>query len=132
MIISGGENIYPSEVEAALAAHPAVQDVAVVGMPDPTWGEKVLAAVVARPGHAGVSGDGLRAGGGAPMPAELQAGLQAELEAWCRERIAGYKRPRAYVFLDAEQMPRTATGKLQHRALRDRLVQAQRDGAAPR
>ncbi|MFN5164491.1 MAG: class I adenylate-forming enzyme family protein [Pseudomonadota bacterium] len=130
MIISGGENIYPSEVEAVLAAHPAVQDVAVVGMPDPTWGEKVLAAVVARPGHAGVSGDGLRAGGGAPMPAELQAGLQAELEAWCRERIAGYKRPRAYVFLDSEQMPRTATGKLQHRALRDRLVQAQRDEAA--
>ena len=56
-----------------------------------------------------------------------QPELRAELEAWCRERIAGYKRPRAYVFLDAEQMPRTATGKLQHRALRDRLVQALRD-----
>jgi acyl-CoA synthetase (AMP-forming)/AMP-acid ligase II len=108
MIISGGENIYPSEVEALLAAHPAVQDVAVVGLPDATWGEKVLAAVVARPGHA-----------------LTQPELEAALEAWCRERIAGYKRPRAYVFLGPEQMPRTATGKLQHRALRDRLLAAQ-------
>jgi fatty-acyl-CoA synthase len=101
MIISGGENIYPSEVEAVLAAHPAVQDVAVIGMPDAKWGESVKAVVVRRPGH---------------------ALTQEVLEAWCRERIAGFKRPRAYAFIDDAQMPRTATGKIQHRALRDRLV----------
>jgi fatty-acyl-CoA synthase len=65
MIISGGENIYPSEVEAVLAQHPAVQDVAVVGMPDTKWGETVLAAVVPR--------------AGAP------ADLQAQLDALCRD-----------------------------------------------
>jgi fatty-acyl-CoA synthase len=104
MIISGGENIYPSEVEAVLAAHPAVQDVAVVGVPDAKWGESVLAAVVPRPG---------------------QALTQAELEAWCRERIAGFKRPKAYALIDEAQMPRTATGKIQHRALRARLLETQ-------
>jgi fatty-acyl-CoA synthase len=101
MIISGGENIYPSEVEAVLAAHPAVQDVAVVGVPDAKWGESVLAAVVPRPG---------------------QPVTQAELEAWCRDRIAGFKRPKAYALIDEAQMPRTATGKIQHRALRARLL----------
>lgn len=104
MIISGGENIYPSEVEALLAAHPAVQDVAVVGIPDAKWGESVLAAIV-------------------PRAADAEpAALQAALEAWCRERIAGFKRPRRYVFLAESQMPRTATGKIQHRLLRERLV----------
>jgi fatty-acyl-CoA synthase len=101
MIISGGENIYPSEVEAVLAAHPSVQDVAVVGLPDAKWGESVLAAVVLRTGR---------------------TATQAELAAWCRERIAGFKCPRAYAFIDEAQMPRTATGKIQHRALRERLL----------
>ena len=109
MIISGGENIYPSEVEAVLAAHPAVQDVAVVGVPDATWGETVLAAVVLRPGS--------------PT-------TQAELEGWCRERMAGFKRPRRYAFLAEAQMPRTATGKIQHRLLRDRLLAASAVGSA--
>ena len=101
MIISGGENIYPSEVEAVLAAHPAVQEAVVVGVPDAKWGESVLAAVVRRPG---------------------QTLTQADLEAWCRERMAGFKRPRAYTFIDDAQIPRTATGKVQHRALRERLL----------
>ena len=101
MIISGGENIYPSEVEAVLAAHPAVQDVAVVGVPDAKWGEQVMAVVV---------------------PRRESAVQQAELEAWCRERIAGFKRPRAYTFIAEAQMPRTATGKIQHRLLRERIV----------
>jgi acyl-CoA synthetase (AMP-forming)/AMP-acid ligase II len=105
MIISGGENIYPSEVESVLAAHPAVQDVAVVGVPDPKWGETVLAVVVPR------AGQGIDA-----------AALPAALEAWCRERIAGYKRPRAYRVIDEAQMPRTATGKIQHRVLRERVL----------
>jgi fatty-acyl-CoA synthase len=103
MIISGGENIYPTEVEAVLAAHPAVQDVAVVGVPDAKWGESVLAAVV------------LRGGVGAG---------EGELQAWCRERLAGFKRPRAYVFLTEAELPRTATGKIRHRALREQLLRA--------
>ena len=101
MIISGGENIYPSEVEAVLAAHPAVQDVAVLGLPDPKWGEVVLAVVVLRQGR----------------PA-----ARADLQAWCRERIAAFKRPRAYAFMTESALPRTATGKIQHRLLRERLL----------
>jgi fatty-acyl-CoA synthase len=104
MIISGGENIYPSEVEAVLAAHPAVQDVAVIGVPDPKWGEAVMAVVVPRPG------------------AELR---QADLEAWCRERIAAFKRPRAFAFISESQMPRTATGKIQHRLVREQVMASQ-------
>jgi fatty-acyl-CoA synthase len=101
MIISGGENIYPSEVEAVLAAHPAVQDVAVVGLPDATWGERVCAAVVPRPG---------------------QVVDEAELLDWCRGRMAGYKRPRHVLVMAESDIPRTATGKIQHRLLRDRLA----------
>jgi len=102
MIISGGENIYASEVEGVLAAHPAVQDVAVIGVPDPKWGEAVCAVVVPRPG-AGATAD--------------------DLSAWCRQRIAGYKRPRRIVFIAESEMPRTATGKIQHRRLRERIIQ---------
>ncbi len=101
MIISGGENIYPSEVEAVLAAHPAVQDVAVIGVPDAKWGEAVQAVVVPRPGQ---------------QPSER------ELLDWCRERIAGFKRPRVVQFIGEREMPRTATGKIQHRVLRDRVI----------
>jgi fatty-acyl-CoA synthase len=101
MIISGGENIYPSEVEAALAVHRAVQDVAVVGLPDAKWGESVCAVVVSRPGT---------------------AVTETELLDWCRDRIAGYKRPRAVVFMAESELPRTATGKIQHRLLRERLA----------
>jgi len=97
MIISGGENIYPSEIEGLLAGHPDVQDVAVVGAPDAKWGEAVHAFVVRRAG-ATVS--------------------EAELLDWCRDRIAGYKRPRALTFIREAEMPRTATGKIQHRLLR--------------
>ena len=101
MIISGGENIYPSEVEAVLAAHPAVQDVAVIGVPDAKWGEAVQAVVVLRPG---------------------QQSSERELLDWCRERLAGYKRPRSVVFINGADMPRTATGKIVHRLLRERVV----------
>ena len=103
MIITGGENVYPAEVEAVVAAHPAVQDVAVVGLPDATWGERVTAVVVPRPG---------------------QTPDAAALDAWCRQRMAGYKRPRGFRFIDAQEMPRTATGKIQHRVLRQRLAEA--------
>ena len=101
MIISGGENIYPSEVEALLAAHPAVRDVAVVGMPDDKWGEIVHAVVVLH---------------------EKAATSQDALLDWCRDRTAGYKRPRAISFFADGDMPRTATGKIQHRLLREKLL----------
>ncbi len=108
MIISGGENIYPSEVEAVLAQHPAVQDVAVVGLPDAKWGETVCAAVVPRAGPDGLA------------PADLQA----QLDALCRDKLAGFKRPRAWRLITPEALPRTATGKVQHRLLRERLIQS--------
>ena len=101
IIISGGENVYPSEVEAVLASHPAVRDAAVVGLPDAKWGERVQAAVVCRQGES-VSAD--------------------DLMAWSKERLAGYKRPRAIAFLAADEMPRNATGKILHRALRELLA----------
>jgi acyl-CoA synthetase (AMP-forming)/AMP-acid ligase II len=104
MIISGGENVYPSEVEAMLGAHPAVRDVAVIGLPDDKWGERVHAVVVLHEGA---------------------VGSEAELLGWCRSRIAGHKRPRSCSFLREQEMPRTATGKLLHRVLRARLAGGQ-------
>jgi fatty-acyl-CoA synthase len=97
MIISGGENVYPSEVESLLGGHPKVKDVAVIGVSDAKWGERVHAVVIPRDGET-------------PTPDEI-------LE-WCRDRIAGHKRPRSVSFIGEEQMPRTATGKILHRVLR--------------
>ncbi|MEI7446644.1 MAG: AMP-binding protein [Burkholderiales bacterium] len=102
MIISGGENVYPSEVEGVLGAHPKVKDVAVVGLPHPKWGEAVHAVVVL---HAGAQA------------------TEAELVDWCRGRIAGYKRPQGVRFMAEHELPRTATGKVQHRSLRARLAE---------
>jgi fatty-acyl-CoA synthase len=101
MIISGGENVYPSEIEGALGAHPAVQDVAVIGVPDEKWGEAVHAVIVP---HAG------------------NTASEMEIIDWCRERIAGYKRPRSISFVTEAEMPRTATGKILHRVLRERYT----------
>ena len=99
MIISGGVNVYPAEVEGVLSAHPQVADVAVIGVPDPEWGEQVKAVVELVPG----------------VPPS--AGLADELVAWCRQRLAGYKCPRSVDFRDA--LPRTDGGKLFKRHLRD-------------
>jgi acyl-CoA synthetase (AMP-forming)/AMP-acid ligase II len=101
MIITGGENVYPSEVEGVLGAHPKVKDVAVVGVPHDKWGEAVLAAIVL---HDSAQAD------------------EAEILDWCRGRIAGYKRPQSVRFVADAQMPRTATGKILHRVLRERLA----------
>jgi len=101
MIISGGENIYPSEVEGVLGGHPKVKDVAVIGIPHDKWGETVQAVIVL---HEGQSADA------------------EEMQAWCRQRLAGFKCPRAVVFIADSEMPRTATGKILHRVLRQRLV----------
>jgi acyl-CoA synthetase (AMP-forming)/AMP-acid ligase II len=96
MIISGGVNVYPAEVEACLHAHPDVADVAVIGVPDDSWGEAVKAVVALRPGSA--------------------AGEQ-ELVDWCRGRIADYKRPRSVDFVG--ELPRDMAGKLLKRQIRE-------------
>jgi acyl-CoA synthetase (AMP-forming)/AMP-acid ligase II len=100
MIISGGENVYPSEIENLLGRYPGVKDVAVVGVPDAKWGEAVHAVIVLH--------DGAKAS-------------EAEVLAWCRDKMAGYKRPRAVSFMAESEIPRTATGKIQHRLLRERV-----------
>jgi acyl-CoA synthetase (AMP-forming)/AMP-acid ligase II len=96
MIISGGMNIYPAEIEAVLHAHPAVMDAAVFGVPSEEWGESVHAVVQPRPG---------------------QTIDLAELEAHAAEHLAGYKRPRSWEV--RTELPRTESGKLLKRVLRD-------------
>ena len=100
MIISGGVNIYPAEIEQVLIEHPAVADVAVFGVPDDEWGEQVKAAVELRPGHA-------------PSPE-----LEQDLLLFARRQLAGFKVPRSVDFED--QLPRHPTGKLYTRLLRDK------------
>ncbi|MCP5040813.1 MAG: AMP-binding protein, partial [bacterium] len=100
MIISGGVNIYPREIEDVLHLHPAVADVGVFGIPDDDWGESVKAAVELREGHAASSR------------------LESEILDFARERLARYKVPRSIDFEDA--LPRESTGKLYIRRLRDR------------
>ncbi len=95
MIISGGENVYSPEVERVLAEHPAVAEVAVIGVPDDAWGEVVKAVVSLRPDTAASS---------------------EELIEWCRERLAHFKCPRSVDVLDA--LPRNPTGKILKRSLR--------------
>ena len=101
MIISGGENIYPSEVEGVLGAHPQVKDMAVIGVPHDKWGESVHAVVVLH---------------------QQQPVSEAELKGCCKERMAGFKCPQSVVFLADADMPRTATGKMLHRVLRERAA----------
>jgi len=101
MIISGGENVYPSEVEAMLGAHPAVRDVAVIGVPDAKWGERVHAVIVVRDGES-LAADGL-----------------AE---WAKSQLAGYKRPRSFDFVQHEDIPRNALGKVLYRELKARFA----------
>lgn len=99
MVISGGVNVYPAEVEGVLEHHPDVAEVAVVGVPDREWGERVRAFVVLKAGSTVDEGD---------------------LKTFARERLAGPKVPRDYVFLDS--LPRNPTGKVLKRELRDRVV----------
>ena len=106
MIISGGVNIYPQEIENVLALQPKIFDVAVIGVPDPEMGEQVKAVVQLREGV---------------QPSDETA---AEIIAYVRERIAHYKAPRSVDFVDG--LPRSATGKLVKRLLVDRYVSASR------
>ncbi len=101
LIVSGGENVYPSEVEAVLRQHPAVEDACVVGLPDAEWGQRVAAMVALRQG-------------------ELLS--EADLIAFSRERLAGYKQPRWIVFVD--ELPQTASGKVQRGQVKAILLAA--------
>ena len=96
MIVSGGENIYPAEVENAIFGHPGVADVAVIGVPDEKWGEAVKAIIVVKPG---------------------EAPTQDSIIAWARERIAGYKCPKTVEFI--EVLPRNPSGKVLRKDLRE-------------
>jgi acyl-CoA synthetase (AMP-forming)/AMP-acid ligase II len=99
VIITGGANVYPREVEETLLRHPSVAEVAVFGIPDSTWGERVAAAIVARSGR------------------QPDAN---ELVAHCRRHIASFKKPTRIAFLDS--LPKNAYGKVLRRELRDRLI----------
>lgn len=96
MIISGGENIYPTEVEKMLSGHPDLAEAAVIGVPDPKWGEVVKAIVVPKPGRTPTADD---------------------IIAFARQNIAGYKAPKSVDF--AESLPRTSSGKILRRELRE-------------
>jgi len=97
MIITGGEHVHPSEVEEVVGSHECVFDCAVIGLPDEKWGEKVVAVVVTKE--------------------DVDAKTLIEC---CRDKMAGYKRPKEILFLKDDEMPRTATGKILHRKLREK------------
>ncbi len=100
MIITGGENVYSREVEEVLYTHPSVSEAAVVGLPDPKWGENVTAVVVLREG---------------------MTATEAEIIATARDRLAGFKKPKRVIFLD--ELPKTVSGKIIKRELRDRFAE---------
>jgi len=99
MIISGGENVFPSEVENVVGSHPKVKDVAVIGVPHEKWGEQVTAVVVLHEG---------------------QTATPEEISNYCKGKIAGFKVPRNVIFIKDEEMPRSGAGKILHRILRER------------
>ena len=102
MIIRGGENISPAEVEAVLYSHSGVEEVAVIGLPDVEWGQRVAAVVVTRPGA---------------------ALSEAELSAFCRQRLASFKTPELFRFVEA--LPKNQMGKVLKKDLREQLGGAQ-------
>jgi acyl-CoA synthetase (AMP-forming)/AMP-acid ligase II len=103
MIITGGENVYPSEIEEVIGSHECVFDCAIVGLPDDKWGEKVAAVVVRKPGldESKINEDTIRQ--------------------CCQSQMAGFKRPKEIIFIDEKDMPRTPTGKILHRKLREKF-----------
>jgi fatty-acyl-CoA synthase len=103
IVIRGGENLYPREIEELLFTHPAVAEVAVLGVPDDKWGEELAAVVRLAPGHEGITGQ--------------------ELHAFVRERLAPQKAPRKWAFL--EELPLTPSGKIQKFVLRERFVKGE-------
>ena len=108
VVITGGYNVYPREVEDVLLGDPSVGEVAVIGVPDPEWGECVVAYVVARPG------------------AEID---ESVLDRRCLESIARHKRPKSYRVVS--ELPRNSAGKVLKTALRERYVSAAGQGTTP-
>jgi fatty-acyl-CoA synthase len=104
MIITGGENVYSTEVENVLYTHPAVLEAAVIGVPDPKWGEAVRACVVLKPG---------------------KAATEQEIISYCKENLAHYKAPKSVAFSDA--LPRTGSGKIYKKGLRDPFWQQDKE-----
>ncbi|MEW6264575.1 MAG: AMP-binding protein [Thermodesulfobacteriota bacterium] len=111
MIISGGENVYPSEVENVIGGHEKIKEVAIIGVPDPKWGEAVKAVVTV---HEGV---------------ECSPELEKELLDFCQGKIAGFKRPKSVDFINEADMPRTPSGKILHRELRRRYSEKDDSGS---
>jgi acyl-CoA synthetase (AMP-forming)/AMP-acid ligase II len=99
MIITGGEHVYPSEIEEIISQHPKVFDVAVIGVPDDVWGEAVKAVVILKEG---------------------EKATPEEIIEWCRGKMAGFKKPKSINFISNSEMPRTTTGKILHRKLREK------------
>jgi long-chain acyl-CoA synthetase len=108
MIVTGGENVYSGEVEAVIYQHPAVHEAAVFGIPDPQWGELVMACVVLKP--------------------DATVGVD-ELIAHCRRALSGYKIPRRIEFSPSE-LPKSGSGKILKRALRERFWAHQERGVS--
>ncbi len=100
MIISGGEHVYPSEVEEVIGSHHCVYDCACIGAPDEKWGEKVVVVVIPKDGT---------------FPDEISEDI---IKQHCKTNLAAYKRPKEVIFIKQEEMPRTGTGKILHRELR--------------
>jgi len=102
MIITGGENVYPSEIEEVVGSHDCVFDCAVIGIPDDKWGEKVVAVVI-------------------PKGSEDIEVTEEMIVGCCKDQMAGYKRPKEILFIKEDEMPRTPTGKILHRKLREKF-----------
>ena len=102
MIITGGENVFPSEVENVVGSHPSVKDVAIIGIPHDKWGESIHAVVILHEDK------------------EPTDELKEEIKRFAKGKIAGYKVPKSVDFINDEEMPRTGTGKILHRMLRER------------
>jgi acyl-CoA synthetase (AMP-forming)/AMP-acid ligase II len=97
LIISGGEHVYPSEVEEVLTCHPKIFEAAVIGLPDDKWGEKVIAVVSLK---------------------DNSSACEEEIIEFCRDKMASYKKPKTVKFVPVKDMPKTASGKILHRELR--------------
>ena len=102
MIIRGGENVYPRELEEFFFTHPAVADVQIIGIPDARYGEEIVAWIKLHPGHVATA---------------------LELQGWCKDRIAHFKTPRYFKFVD--EFPMTVTGKIQKFRMREISLQEQ-------
>lgn len=103
MIITGGEHVYPSEVEKVIGSHPKVSIAAVIGLPHEKWGEAVTAVVVSKEG---------------------ESVTEEEIIEFCRGKMASFKKPKGVLFIKDEEMPRTTTGKILHRKLRERFARS--------